>query len=102
MKLELLSGTRTDKEFQRLQDRLDALETIETDELLWQDACKLGFKLRRKGITVPHTDILIGTCALKTGATLVHADAHFDLMAGPAKLKVESFVTALKNLKPHV
>lgn len=101
VKLELLSGTRTEKEFRRLQNRLDALETIETDGPLWKDACDLGFKLRRKGITVPHTDILIGTCALKTDSTILHADAHFDMMAEHTRLKVESFVPALKNLKPQ-
>jgi len=102
VKLELLSGTRTEKEFQRLQNRLDALGTIETDDFLWKDACELGFKLRRKGITVPHTDILVGTCAIRTESTILHADAHFDMMAAHTKLKVESFITALKNLKPHV
>ena len=101
VKLELLSGTRTEKEFQRLQNRLNALETIETDDFLWKDACELGFNLRRKGISVPYTDILIGTCALKTESTIVHADAHFDMMAKHTKLKVESFVDALKNQKSH-
>jgi hypothetical protein len=96
IRLELLSGTKTEKEFQRLKIRLDALGTVETDNSLWQDACELGFKMRRKGITVPHTDILIAACALKTESTVVHADAHFDMMAKHSKLKVESFVTAAK------
>ncbi|MBT8368575.1 MAG: PIN domain nuclease [Deltaproteobacteria bacterium] len=96
VRLELLSGTKTEKEFQRLKMRLDALDTVESDKSLWQDACELGFKLRRKGVTVPHTDILIGACALKTESTIMHADAHFDMMAKHTKLKVESFVTAAK------
>ena len=94
--LELLSGTKTETEFQRLKMRLDVLDTIESDKSLWQYACELGFKLRRKGVTVPHTDILIGACALKTESTIIHADAHFDMMAKLTKLKVESFVKAAK------
>jgi len=101
VRLELLSGTRTEKEFQRLKMRLDALDAVETDSHLWQNACELGFKLRRKGITAPHTDILIGACALKTESTIVHADAHFDMMAKHTKMKVESFVTAAKARQPQ-
>jgi len=97
IKLEILGGAKTEKEFQRLKARLDALDTVETNTSLWEKAYALAFKLRRKGITVPYTDILIAACALKTGSTLVHADAHFDLMANHIGLKVESFVQAVKN-----
>jgi len=53
--------------------------------------------LRRRGITIPSTDILIGTCALNVGAILVHADTHFDLMVNPLHLQTESHVQALKK-----
>lgn len=96
IKLEILSGTKTEKEFQRLKARLDALDTVETNTSLWEKAYALAFKLRRKGITVPYTDILIAACALKTESTLVHADAHFDLMANHIGLKVESLVQMVK------
>lgn len=81
IKLEILGGTKTQKEFQRLKTRLDALDMVETDTALWEEAYGLAFKLRRKGITVPYTDILIAACALRTESTVVHTDAHFDLMA---------------------
>ena len=92
VKLELLGGTKTEKEFQRLKSRLDALDTVECDLLLWQKAVDLAFKLRRKGVIVPYTDILIAAGALKIKATVIHVDAHFDLIHKPAGLKVESFV----------
>ena len=92
VKLEILGGTKTETEFQRLKRRLDALDSVELDTPLWEKSCDLAFKLRRKGVTVPYTDILIAACALKTESTVVHADAHFDLMAGHIDLKVESFV----------
>ena len=92
VKLEILGGTKTETEFQRLKRRLDALDNVELDTLLWEKSYNLAFKLRRKGITVPYTDILIAACALRTGSTVVHADAHFDLMASQIDLKVESFV----------
>jgi len=92
VKLEILGGTKTQNEFQRLKTRLDALDMVETDTGLWEEAYRLSFELRRKGITVPYTDILITACALRTESAVVHADAHFDLMAKHIGLNVESFV----------
>jgi predicted nucleic acid-binding protein len=97
VRLELLGGIKTEDEFRRLKNRLDALDGIMSDDSLWDKACELSFQLRRKGCTVPCTDILIATCALNAESTLVHADAHFDLMAGHLGLKVESFVKVARR-----
>jgi predicted nucleic acid-binding protein len=97
IKLEILAGAKTDKEYRRLKSRFDALESLETDDDLWHKACEHGFKLRRKGFTIPSTDILIASCALQAGAILLHADAHFDLMEKPLNLRAESHVQALKK-----
>ncbi len=97
VKLELLGSTKTEKEFQRLKSRLDALDTVECDSPLWQEAVDLAFKLRRKGVIVPYTDILIAAGALKVHATVIHADIHFDLLHKPAGLKVESFIDAARR-----
>jgi len=98
VKLEILGGTKTESEFRRLKRRLDALDSVDLDTSLWEESYDLAFKLRRKGITVPYTDILIAACALKIGSTVVHVDAHFDLMAGHISLKVESFAPNVKSL----
>ena len=98
VKLEILGGTKTESEFRRLKRRLDALDSVDFDTSLWENSYDLAFQLRRKGITVPYTDILIAACALKTGSTVVHADVHFDLMAAHMSLKVESFVPTIKGL----
>ena len=97
IKLEIMSGARTQYEFQRLKSRFNDLDDIKTDDSIWQKACELGFALRRKGITVPHTDILIGACALQSGSVIVHADTHFDLMTGHTGIKVESLVHIVRD-----
>lgn len=104
IRLELLAGTRTEAEYDRLKKRLAALESIETDDSLWEMACDIGFKLRREGITIPYTDILIATCALVRGCIILHADNHFDLMAEHINLKSESFVKAVLGFpsRPHL
>jgi hypothetical protein len=90
--LELLGGARTTEEWGRLGELLSALHLLPVTEGHWDEAAKLGFQLRRQGITVPFTDALIGAVALRDGATVVHRDRHFDQMAAHAALKVESYV----------
>jgi predicted nucleic acid-binding protein len=97
IRLELLVGTKTETEYDRLKNRLSTLESIETDDSLWEMACDLGFKLRRKGVTIPHTDILIATCALSAGFIILHADSHFDIIAEHSNLNAESYVTLVKK-----
>jgi predicted nucleic acid-binding protein len=92
IKLELLGGTKSEKEFQRLKMRLDALEECKTDTPLWERAYDLAFQLRRKGLTIPYTDILITASALAREAAILHVDAHFDLTAQFVEIKVESYV----------
>lgn len=91
IKLELLGGTKTSKEFLRLKNRLDALYEISTDNRLWESAGKLAFDLRRKGLKIPATDTLIASAAIYSKSILLHTDLHFDLIADCSKLKVESY-----------
>jgi len=96
IKLELLGGTRAREEFSRLKSRLDALPYIPMEEpLLWDLAYEMAFDLRRKGLTIPYTDILIASAAIKEDVTLLHADVHFDQVARHSKLRVESFVNRI-------
>lgn len=94
--LELLGGTKSDKEYLRLKSRLDSLFYIESDKLLWDHSSKLAFDLKRKGVSIPYADIVIAASAQKERAILVHADSHFDSIACHTDLKVESFVSLLK------
>jgi len=101
VKLEILGGTKTEREFQRLKTRLSALDAVETDVELWDRAYGLAFKLRRKGVTLPYTDILIAACALNAKAIILHADAHFDLISKHIELEVESFVEAVRSFSNY-
>jgi len=94
--LELLGGTRSEKEYLRLKSRLDALYYIESDKVLWDLSSKLSFDLKRQGISIPYADIVIAASALKEKAILVHADFHFDTLSDHTELRVESFVSLIK------
>jgi len=93
IRLELLGGTKSFEEFNRLKSRLDALRQIPTDEANWEAAAELSFKLRQRGKVIPYTDILIGSAAILAGVLLLHADRHFDLMAEDTDLSVRSLVS---------
>lgn len=97
IELELLGGAVTDKEYGRLKSRLDALHFIEATKTLWDASSWLAFTLKRKGLTLPYTDIFIAASALQEQMVLCHADAHFDVIAGHSGLKVESLLPYLKS-----
>jgi predicted nucleic acid-binding protein len=94
VRLELLGGARTRKEYQRLDRLLSALHYIPVDEDCWDEAAHAGFGIRQQGISVPFTDLLIAAVAIRHKATLLHRDRHFDLIAAHLPLKVESHVPA--------
>ena len=94
--LELLGGTKSEKEYLRLKSRLDALYYIDADKGLWDLSSKLAFDLKRQGISIPYADIVIAASALKERAVLIHGDSHFDSIADHTDLKVESFVSLIK------
>lgn len=94
--LELLGGTKSEKEYLRLKSRLEALYYVESDRILWGLASKLAFDLKRKGISIPYADIVIAACAIQERAILVHADSHFDSISKHTDLRVESLISFLK------
>jgi len=97
IKLELLGGARSQKEYTRLKSRLDSLHFIDSDKKLWDESCRLAFSLKRKGISVPYTDIVIAASSILADTLLIHADRHFDLIKKYTKLKAESLIHLLKS-----
>ena len=96
IKLELLGRAKTKKEFEKLKARLSSLHEIEINKKVWEKAAEMAFSLRRSGITVPYTDILISAAALSEGAAIIHADEHFNLIAKNFNLSVESLIDFVK------
>jgi predicted nucleic acid-binding protein len=96
IRLELLGGTKSTKEFERLGSRLGALHQIPADETNWEMAAELAFKLRQRGKAIPYTDILISSAAILANVLLLHADRHFDLMVEHTDLRVKSLVSVVR------
>jgi len=79
--LELIQGCKTVKERDQLRLQLESLQIFDLENTTWERAYSLGFHLRRKGLTVPTTDILIIALALENDCLLLHFDRHFSLAA---------------------
>lgn len=97
IRMELVGGARTPVERDRLRQRLLALIQIPFVDDDWDQAEAWGFGLRRKGVTVASFDLLIAAPVFRTGALLLHADDHFDLLARHTGLKVESLVATVRD-----
>ena len=91
IKIELLSGTKTQKEFSKLKMRLDALPEIMLDQEIWEETQKVAFELKKNGLSLPLVDTIIFTSAKSLDCTLVHMDRHFDLANKVIKMKLKSF-----------
>jgi predicted nucleic acid-binding protein len=92
IRLELLGGTGSSSEFDRLKSRLSGLHEIPADDASWELATRVSFELRQHGKVVPYTDVLIAAAAMVGGCLLLHADRHFDMMAEVTELKVRRLV----------
>jgi hypothetical protein len=71
--------------------RLDSLPEIAIDQNVWEEAQKMAFEFRKKGLILPLVDIIIISCAKSTDCVIVHRDNHFDLAGKFIKLKLKSF-----------
>jgi len=94
--LELSYGVRNQREFKDLREEMESLIYLKTSENVWNKAYSTAFHARRKGITVPSTDILISALAAENDCTLLHSDKHFDILSreglGLAPERIKSFL----------
>ncbi|MGH2353840.1 MAG: type II toxin-antitoxin system VapC family toxin [Chloroflexota bacterium] len=93
VRLELLRGARDEAAYRRIDQILSPLHLLPLDHSLCDDAARLGFALRRQGVTVSAVDLLVASAALRAGATVVHCDRDYDLIARHSPLSVESHVS---------
>lgn len=74
---ELLHGIKSEKEYKLLSESISAVPYA---ECVYDDWIKTGetlYNLKKKGITVPLTDILISAIAIRHDASVLSLDKHF-------------------------
>jgi hypothetical protein len=87
IRVELLSGAVSESEYRRLNEALSALPRLDMTDEVWKTAEDLGYGMRRKGLTVPVTDLLIAATAIVHSCILHHRDRHFTLISRHSPLK---------------
>jgi predicted nucleic acid-binding protein len=85
---ELLQGARTIEEFSELRSALAAVIWVVTTDESYARAGRLGFELRRRGVTVPTTDCVIAAVAESVGGRILTLDGHFEELARSASLTI--------------
>lgn len=79
---ELLQGARTATEDAYVVELLEGIPAIEVTSALWMNAGKLSRSLRRKGITLPLSDISIAALAIEQNLSVFTLDGHFEQIPG--------------------
>jgi predicted nucleic acid-binding protein len=90
--LELLQGAKNEKEWELLDDYLKTQYYLEASDITWQQAARIFFELRRKGVTINSPiDCCIAQIALECGAVLLHRDKDFEKISRIRPLEQELF-----------
>ena len=79
---ELVQGLKNESEKDVLVRLLGALHVLELPFAEWAHVGELSSQLRRRGITLPLTDITIAASAIRHDAMVMTMDAHFQQIPG--------------------
>jgi predicted nucleic acid-binding protein len=87
---ELLSGARSQKEVNTLTSTLNGLHFTESNRSRFEKAGLIGYRLKRLGVSVPLSDVLIACDCLEENLMLLDNDRHFAFIAKHLPLKRHS------------
>ena len=88
---ELLRGAKTPANYEELKIDLESIHYLNTPEDIWLKAARMSFDLRKNGLSIPLTDILIACIAIDNNCSLLHLDKHFTILASKTDLEIELF-----------
>ena len=86
---EMLIGTLSEPEYDEMHDYLLQQTVLHEPADLWQRVARLGFDLRRRGLTVALPDLAPAVVAMHNEVPLVHMDRDFELIAQACDLEHE-------------
>ncbi len=80
IRAEILSGARSQKDYERLQDIFSALTLLPDPPDLWDRVAKARYRLARKGFQVSVADLIVAAGAAYHGKALWTLDKAFQQM----------------------
>ena len=84
---ELVYGAISNKEADLIKNVLLGVHVMPIDNSILMKAGDMGFSLRRKGLTIPLTDLVIAVQCLENDLELMTSDKHFNIIAEHTTLK---------------
>lgn len=82
VRVEVLRGVKSPKAYRCLCAFMDVMVNVPASDHLWNEAAELAWKMDRRGVVIPGTDVLIAASAMKIGAAVLTSDAHFSQIEG--------------------
>ena len=79
--VEVLQGAPTPTALANLQEHFLGYHWLDITQHVWLEAAHLSTRLRRAGLTLPATDVVIAAAALHYQCSLWHHDEDFSRMA---------------------
>ncbi len=79
---ELLQGAKIEKEYREIKENMVVFPFLETGYETWHLTGKTAYNLRRKGITIPISDLLIASQAKENNCLVYTFDKHFKKVPG--------------------
>jgi hypothetical protein len=74
---ELMQGAKSEKEIAVIEDFFEAFTVIDHTESTWEQAGRLSFSMKRKGITIHLIDCYLAITAQENNCKLFSLDEHF-------------------------
>jgi len=88
--VEILSGISKKEDFEKVKSDFGGFHILPMEERVFEKASELGSSLRKNGLTIPSTDLIIASSALLSDCTLYHLDFHFDVISKHTRLKAKN------------
>lgn len=85
---EILQGIKVQKEAMLVKESLNKLPYLEMTRDIWEKAGEISAFLRRKGVTIPLSDLIISALAISVDYEVFTIDPHFEQVHG---LKLHNF-----------
>lgn len=80
--LELVQGVRSEAEKTKIVETLSSLKYAEMTKSLWQKSGELSSGLRKKGLTIPLSDIMLAAISTEYNLQIFTIDKHFEDIPG--------------------
>ena len=85
---ELIQGAKSERELSAIEELFRTIQLLDQQKDTWRHAGVLSYQLKRKEFTVSLTDCYIAQIALENGCEIFTRDAHFQLIANVAPLRL--------------